>query len=148
MLRRAADWNRPVLFARGTHPYQRIVAPARDTPSGAAAARAAIDLAGAGDASVTAVAVVSPAFITGTDGHEDAAKALGRVREEASVHGVEVVRQLREGNPVRVIESEAVGANLLVLGTSARQPTIFAPGIVGHLVHRVEISTLVVPSPR
>lgn len=148
MLRRAADWNRPVLFARGTHPYQQIVAPARDTPSGAAAARAAIDLAGTGTASVTAVAVVPPTFITGSDGRDAAVRALVRVREEASVHGVEVARQLREGNPVRIIESEVNGANLLVLGTSERRPTVFSPGIVGHLVERVAISTLVVPSPR
>jgi nucleotide-binding universal stress UspA family protein len=148
MLRRAADWNRPVLFARGTHPYQRIVAPARDTPSGAAAARAAIDLAGAGRGSVKAVAVVSPTFITGSDGRDEAVKALVRVREDASVHGVEVARQLREGNPVRVIESEVEGADLLVLGAADRRPSFLAPGIVGHLVQRVEISTLVVPSRR
>jgi hypothetical protein len=148
VLRRAAAWNRPVLFARGTHPYQTIVTPARDTPSGAAAARAAIDLAGAGRGSVKAVAVVPPTFITGSDGRDEAVKALVRVREDASVHGVEVTRQLREGNPVRVIESEVEGADLLVLGSSDRRPTFFAPGIVGHLVQRVEISTLVVPSRR
>ncbi|MEX1207593.1 MAG: NAD-binding protein [Acidimicrobiia bacterium] len=148
MLRRAADWNRPLLFARGSHPYRRIVAPARDTPSGTAAARAAIDLAGAGRGSVKAVAVVPPTFITGSDGRDEAVKALVRVREDASVHGVEVARQLREGNPVRVLESEVEGADLLVLGASDRRPTFLAPGIVGHLVQRVDISTLVVPSRR
>lgn len=148
MLRRAAGWHRPVLFARGTHPYQRIVTPARETPSGTAAARAAIDLAGDGRAAVTAVAVVPPTFITGSDGREAAVRALARVREEAAVLDVSVRRLLRQGNPVRIIESAVTGADLLVLGTSSRRPTIFSPGIVGHLLQRVEVSTLVVPRPQ
>ncbi|HSM02267.1 MAG TPA: NAD-binding protein [Acidimicrobiia bacterium] len=146
MLRRAADWDRPVLFARGSHPYQRIVTPARETSSGTAAARAAIDLAGDGRAAVTAVAVVPPTFITGSDGREAAVRALARVREEAAVLDVSVRRLLRQGNPVRIIESAVTGADLLVLGMSARRPTIFSPGIVGHLLQRVDVSTLVVPS--
>jgi Trk K+ transport system NAD-binding subunit len=148
MLRRVSAWRRPVLFARGTHPYHRIITPARDTPSGTAAARAAIDLAGDGRAAVTAVAVVPPTFITGSDGRDAAVRALARVREEAAVLDVGVRRLLRQGNPVRIIESAVKGADLLVLGTSTRQPTVFSPGIVGHLLQRVEVSTLVVPSPQ
>ena len=66
-LRRTRRWNRPVLFARGTYPYHRIIAPARETPAGLAAARAAIDIAGRGNGQVTAVAVVPPAFVAGSE---------------------------------------------------------------------------------
>lgn len=145
LLRRALTWDRPVLFARGTEPYHRIVAPARQTPSGLAAARAAIDLAGDGRAAVTGVAVVSPAFVTGSDDRDDAVMALARMREEAAVLDVPVRRLLRQGNPVRVIESATNGADLLVLGTPVRPPTLFTPGIVGHLLQRVETSVLLVP---
>jgi Trk K+ transport system NAD-binding subunit len=145
MLRRTQPWNRPVLFARGSQPYQRIVAPARQTPAGTAAARAAIDLAGDGRAAVTGVAVVSPAFVTGSDDRETAVRALARMREEAAVLDVPVRRLLRQGNPVRVIQAAVGGADLLVLGFPGRRPTFFAPGIVPHLLERVEVSLLVVP---
>lgn len=146
LLRRAAGWGRPVLFARGTNPYQRIVAPARETPSGLAAARAAIDLAGDGRGTVTGIAVVPPLFLTGSDGRGAAVRALAGMREEASVLDVPVRRVLRQGNPVRVIEDAVREADLLVLGTSERLPSILAPGIVGHLLQRVEASVLVVPA--
>lgn len=145
LLRRAIGWDRPVLFARGTHPYQRIVAPARQTASGTAAARAAIDLAGDGRAAITAVAVVSPAFVTGTDDRDEAVRSLARLREEAAVLDVPVRRVLRQGNPVRVIEAAVAGADLLVLGTPTRRPTLFTPGIVSHLLERTDVSVLLVP---
>ncbi len=147
MLRRAGAWHRPVLFARGTSPYRRIVAPARETPSGIAAARAAIDLAGDGRATVVGVAVVPPIFLTGSDGRRAAVHALAAVREEASVLDVSVRRVLRQGNPVRIIqEAIATGADLLVLGSGDHRPSGLAPGIVGHLLERVDVSVLVVPA--
>lgn len=146
LLSRSAEWHRPVLYARGTNPYRRIVAPARETPSAVAAARAAIDLAGEGRAAVTGVAVIPPVFLSGSDGRDGAVKALAGMREEASVLDVHVRRILRQGNPVRVIEEAMSDADLLVLGVSERLPTVLAPGIVGHLLQRVDASVLVVPA--
>ena len=148
LLRRSLRWGLPVLFARGSHPYRQIVSPARDTPAGLAAARAAIDLAGSGNGSVTAVAVVPPAFVGGTYNREAAVRALALMREEASALDVPVRRVLRQGNPVRVITASAGNAGLLVLGRSVNRPTVFTPGIVGFLLERVSISVLVIPAPR
>ncbi len=148
LLRRTVGWQLPVLFARGSQPYHEVVAPARSTPAGVAAARAAIDIAGSSNASVTGVAVVAPAFISGSDGREGAVQALALMREEASVLDVPVNRVLRQGNPVRVIAASLDGADLLVLGRAGRRATIFTPGIVGHLLERVPISVLVVPAAR
>ena len=144
-LRRTAAWRRPVLFARGTYPYQLIVAPARETSAGLAAARAAIDIAGSSNGSVTGIAVVPPAFVAGSESREAAVHALTVMREEASVLDVPVRRLLRQGNPVRLMESSAAEADLLVLGRSERRPSILTPGIVGHLLRRVGTSVLVVP---
>lgn len=147
-LRRTRRWNRPVLFARGTYPYHRIIAPARETPAGLAAARAAIDIAGRGNGQVTAVAVVPPAFVAGSETRSAAVRALTVMREEASVLDVPVRRILRQGNPVRLMEASIGDSGLLVLGRSERRPSIFTPGIVGHLVQRVGVSILVVPPSR
>jgi Trk K+ transport system NAD-binding subunit len=144
-LRRAVRLGRPVLFSRGTTPYQHVVTPARDTPAGGAAARAAIDLAAYGKGQVSGVAVVSPAFLTGVDGRDAALRALTRLREEAAVQSVPVRRRLRQGNPVRVLDDASKGAGLVVLGLPERTPSWWRPGIDGHLLARTEASTLVVP---
>jgi len=146
LLRSTHHWERPVLFARGSHPYRDVVTPARATAAGVAAARAAIDIAGSGNGSVTAVAVVAPTFITGSDNREAAVHALALVREEASVLDVQVHRILQQGNPVRLIESMLDGAGLLVLARSASRSTVLTPGIVGHLLERSPVSVLVVPA--
>lgn len=146
LLRRTRPWRRPVLFARGTFPYHQIVAPARETPAGLAAARAAIDIAGSTNGQVIGVAVVPPAFVAGSDTREAAVRALTLMREEASVLDVPVRRLLRQGNPVRLMEESMGDSGLLVLGRSERRSSIFTPGIVGHLLQRVEASVLVVPA--
>lgn len=145
LVRRAQAWKRPVMFARGTHPYTRIVAPARDTPSGLAAARAAIDLAADGRATLTGVAVVPPAFVVGSDEREKAMRALSRMREEAAVLDVAVQSEVRRGNPVRNIVDLAADLRLLVVGMPSRRPTPMTHGIVPHLLSRIEASVLAVP---
>jgi Trk K+ transport system NAD-binding subunit len=145
LLRRTHGWARPVLFARGTHPHRRLVVPVRETPGALAAARAAIDLAADGRATLTGVAVVSPAFVTGTDDREAARRALARLREEAAVIEAPVRRILRNGNPVRELADVARDAELLVVGRPTRAGTPFSPGLVAHLLARVVCSVLVVP---
>jgi len=134
-----------VLFSRGTHPYQQLVAPARDSAAGSAAARAAIDVAAYGKGEVTGAAVVTPMFLTGTDGRDTALRSLTRLREEAAVQGVTVHRKLRQGNPIRVMLEMAAESNLIVLGLPARTPTMVRPGIVGHLLSRASVSVLTIP---
>ncbi|OFW67356.1 MAG: hypothetical protein A2Z12_06535 [Actinobacteria bacterium RBG_16_68_21] len=146
LLRRSAKWRRPVLYSRGTNPYRSIVAPARETPSGLAAARAALDIAGHSKGTVIGVAVVPPVFLVGSDHRDASVRALAGLREEASVLDVPVRRLLKHGNPVRVIETATGSADLLVLGSGQRSPSVVAPGIVGHLLQRVEQSVLVVPA--
>ena len=145
-LRNAVDLRLPVLFSRSTHPYQQLVAPARDTTLGSTASRAAIDVAAHGKGEVTGVAVTPPVFLAGADGREAALRALTRLREEAAVQGVTVHRTMRQGNPVKAILEVADGANLLVVGLAARSPSLLRPGFVGHLLLRASISVLAVPA--
>ena len=145
LLRRTAGYGKPVLVSRQSYPYNQIVAPARDTETGAAAGRAAIDIAATAKAVVTGVAVIPPVFLVGEDRSEEAKRALARLREDASVQHVTVRRRLRQGNPVRVIEEVTDGANLLVVGSPGKRPSLLRPGIDGHLIARIGCSVLVVP---
>jgi nucleotide-binding universal stress UspA family protein len=145
-LRAAARLGLPVLFSRGTHPYHRLVSPARETASGLAAARAAIDVAADGKGDITGAAIVTPLFLTGTDGRHNALQALTRLREEAAVQGVTVHRELRQGNPIRVLTEMAGESDLLVLAVPGRRPTLLRPGIAGHVLSRTSVSVLTVPA--
>ena len=146
LLHAASKVNLPILLASGHHPYQRIVAPTRDTRAGRAAGRAAIDLAVYANLPVIAVAVFPPPFIAGEDAKDEAVRAIALLREEAAVQGVNVKRRIRQGNPVRALQ-EIVGSDgLLGLGHPNRTPTTLVPGIVGYLVERSTSSILLVPS--
>jgi hypothetical protein len=143
--RAAGRRSRPVLFSRGATRYRQIVVPARDTAAGWAAARAAIDLGAHTGLPLTAVAVVPPLFIAEDEARDEAARAAGRLQDEAAVQDVSVRRVIDQGNPVRVIESGVDADSLLVLGLSARPLRTLVPGITGHLARRSAGSVLVVP---
>lgn len=145
---RVRQFGVPVFLSRGTFGNGGIVTPARDTPAGRAAARAAIDLAVYTQQTLTGVAVVAPAFLAGSDSKESAQRAMLRLREEAAVLGVRVRRRVRQGNPVRVIDELADGAGLVVLGMPQTAVSLRTPGITGHLIRRISASVLLVPSPR
>jgi Trk K+ transport system NAD-binding subunit len=135
----------PVLFARGSHPYQRVVAPTRDTAGDSGAATAAIDIASFMNGSVAGVAVMAPTFRAGSDDREAAVRALTRLREEGAVRGVTVRRRLRQGNPVRVLSGLVEESELIVMGLPSRPPSWARPGLLGHLMVRSVPSLLVVP---
>lgn len=144
-LNRVREIDRPVLFSRGTHPYASIVAPARRTPAGEAAGRAAIDIAATTGAALVGVAVVPPSFVSGAGAVEDARRAAAWLREEAAVQGLAVRRKIRQGNPIRVIEEIGNAGSLVVLPLPAARSTVFRPTIAEHVLRRTRVSTLLVP---
>jgi Trk K+ transport system NAD-binding subunit len=146
LVRLVVRWGRPVLLARGTHPHGRIVVPVRQSPGALAAGRAALDLAAYGKAALTGVAMVSPAFVAGSDDRDRARRALGRLREEGAMLEAPVRRLVRQGNPVRQIAEVAAEADLLVMGMPQRRPTLFTTGTIPHLVARTACSFLLVPA--
>lgn len=148
LMERVQAFGVPVLLARGTLGSGGLLAPARATAAGRAAARAATDLAVYTRKPLTGVAVVTPAYLAGGDSKESAQLAMQRLREEAAVLGVRVRRRVRQGNPVRVIEELAQGAGLVVLGMPHKAVSMRAPGIAGHLVRRLRTSVLLVPPSR
>jgi Trk K+ transport system NAD-binding subunit len=140
-MRTAARLRRPVLFSRGTFPYQHVVAPARATASGLAAARAAIDLAADARGDVTMV----PPSTFRSDMRGSGRRALSLFREEAALQDVPLRRHTRQGG-TRVIEEALGGASLLVLGLPERIPSLPRAGAYGQLLRRAACSVLVVPA--
>jgi trk/ktr system potassium uptake protein len=135
----------PVLLSRGTHRYERILIPARLTPPGRAAARAAIDLARFTGGRIDALASIDLVFTSGPEAAVEARAAVDWLKGEAAMQGVAVEGIIRRGNPVKAFLGEAPGKNLLVLGIGRRASALFGTEIPGHIVRRASCSVLLVP---
>lgn len=143
-VRRYAEADAPLLLSRGTPISRGFLVPARRTDQGESAVRAAIDLARTSGATLTGVAVVPPAFVA-VDTIDLARRDAAWMREEAAVQGVNVRRRVRRGNPVRVLEEMSADAGLLLVPWPTPPPTLYRPGLIGHIVRRAECSVLLVP---
>jgi Trk K+ transport system NAD-binding subunit len=135
----------PVLIARGTYPYKSIIVPARQTQSGLAAERAAIDLARYAHADVTGMAIVDPTFIAGTGAPWKARKDIGWLKQEAAMQHVTVRGKIERGNPVRSFLQSSAAADLLVLGAGEGSARRFGIAINTHIARRSRKSVLLVP---
>jgi Trk K+ transport system NAD-binding subunit/nucleotide-binding universal stress UspA family protein len=137
----------PILVSRRSLPYRTVLVPARDTSAGRVAAEAAIDIAARSPSHLVGLAVIPPAFIAADNAQDQAIRAAGRLQIEAAAHGVEVRREIRQGNEVRLFRDACDEQTLVVLGARWR-PRLFGPGIAAHLVRRLPSSVLIVPARR
>lgn len=136
----------PVLLSRGAQPWKRIVTPARQTPSGQAAARAAIDLSRLSTADLHSLAVVDPVFLAGPAAPDEARQAVAWIEDDAAMQGIAVRSEIRRGNPVRTFEDFGAAHDLLVVA-AARVAWNPSPkgGIATALARRASGSVLMVP---
>lgn len=136
----------PVLVARGTHPYKRILVAVGSDVHADVVAAAAIDLARQCEASLSVLTVLPPSLAEGVDEQDDARALPQRVANLARLHNVEVEKIVDHGNPIERIRHYAAKADLLVIGCSPpRRNTIFTPDVSLFLLHDTPCSTLFVP---
>ncbi len=139
--------GRPVLLARGSHPYRSILVPARRTAAGRAAARAAIDLAGFVKAELRSPAVVDPVFLSGNGHVAVERRVISWLQEEAAIQGVSVSGSVIRGNPVRGLRDAGEQTDLLVLGLGPRRRRMTVVAGIAELVASTSTrSVLLVPS--
>jgi trk system potassium uptake protein TrkA len=147
-IRKVVRTGTPLLLSRGTHPYRRVVTPARATPAGIAAGRVAIDVGAFERCPVVGVAVVPPGFVAADDDREEALAAAGLVQEDAAARGVDLTRVVRVGNAVRIIAAETGPESLLVVGAGRRPRSAATAGIGEFLARRARSSVVIVPGDR
>jgi Trk K+ transport system NAD-binding subunit len=134
----------PVLFARGLESYEQVALPVRGEPDSWEPARAAIDLADYGQATLLAVAVVPPIRVGGVENRDAALLVLRRLREEATVRGVPMRRRVRRGSLARVLE-EVGGPGLTVLPFREHSTGVQQQSVSAQLIKRAPGSVLLVP---
>lgn len=136
----------PMLVARHTHPYERILVPFSGTPRSERALETAFDLAEQFDAAIDAAVVEEPEFIHGEEREEAIRSIFRRVREMSHIHKVKVGEIRREGNPVRELTRLAADYDLMVIGSTRKEKELLTPHLGELLVEKAPCSVLIVAS--
>ncbi len=136
----------PVLVARGSLPYKKILLAVGNDQDPDRMAQASIDLARQCDAEITVLTVLPPSFAEGEDEVAHYKELPDRVAHIARLHGLEVEKRIDHGNPIERVRHHAKDFDLLVVGHSDRQRnTIFTPDVSLFLLHDTPCSVMFVP---
>ena len=134
----------PLLVARQTHPYKRILVPFNATAKAELALDVAVDLARQFGADITVAVVEEPDFIRGVQEEQWAESMLGRLRELAHIHKFQFDGIVRQGNPVKEIVKVAEDFDLMIIGRTTRDKGLFSPHVGEHMDQDVPCSVLIV----
>ncbi len=137
----------PMLVARHSSPYERILVPFNATPRSELALETATDLAEQFDADIDVVVVQEPEYIHSENGEaQKPDKVFRRVRELSHIHKIKIGEVFRQGNPVKELTALAENYNLMVIGSTSKEKELLAPHVGEMLTERTTCSTLVVAS--
>jgi Trk K+ transport system NAD-binding subunit/nucleotide-binding universal stress UspA family protein len=134
----------PLLVARQSYPYERILVPFNATNRAELALGVAVDLAHQFKAEVAVAVVEEPEFIRGVEEEEWTESLLKRVRELSHIHKFDFEEIIKKGNPVKEIVALAKDFNLMVLGSTTREKGLFSPHVGEHMAQDVPCSVLIV----
>jgi Trk K+ transport system NAD-binding subunit/nucleotide-binding universal stress UspA family protein len=142
----AHELDCPLLLARNTCPYEKILVPFNGTAMAEAALDVAVDLARQVRAELGVISVVEPEFIKGSAEGQWVESIQNRLKELAHIHKMDVVQMVRRGNPVREIVSIAKGYGLMVLGSTVKEKSLLTPHVGENLAQKAPCSVLVLTS--
>jgi nucleotide-binding universal stress UspA family protein len=145
LLRVLAESEYPILVARGSHPYEKILVPVEVKSSPFLVAELAINLARLFHARLDAITVTEPAFAAGKEKVEEQKKILDHVAEHSALyrHPVNVVH--REGNPIHEIVDQAKDYNLVVMGYKKRRRFRLQFDLALEILARLACSVMLLP---
>ncbi|HUT54305.1 MAG TPA: NAD-binding protein [bacterium] len=145
LLRVLAESEYPVLVARGSHPYEKILVPVEVNSSPFLVAELAINIARLLHARLDAITVTEPAFAAGKEAVEEQKKILDHVVEHSALyrHPVNIVH--REGNPIQEIVAQAKGYNLVVMGYRKKRRFRLQFDLALEILARLTCSVMLLP---
>jgi nucleotide-binding universal stress UspA family protein len=133
----------PVVFARGTTPYKRILLTVSGSDLDISSAEMAIDITRQLSASLTAVNVDLPRYISGLS-EEAIHREVVPIRRLCELYEVPLTYRHHEGNPVRHILHEAKNHDLVVMARRyQRRDTFFDPDVALRIARKAPCSVIV-----
>ena len=134
----------PLLIARFTLPYKRILVPFNGTAMAELALEIAVDMARQLDSEIAVAVVEEPEVVSGAEGREAAEGSLERIREMAHIHKTQFKEVRRRGNPVKEITALSKDHDLLILGSTNAESGLFSPNVGEHIASKAACSVLIV----
>ena len=136
----------PILVARGSKPYKRILMAVGGNQDPVLIGQVGIDLARQNAAELTVLTVLPPSFAEGEEEQQPLRAMPERVAHIARLHGVNVEQRIDHGNPIERIRHHAQEFDLLVVGHShSTRNTVFTPDVSLFLLHDTPCSVMFVP---
>lgn len=140
----AHDLACPVLVARFTIPYERILVPFNGKPRAERALSIAVDIARQLECSITVAVVEEPEIISGEEEGKDTERIISRVRELSHIHKTPLDEVVRRGNPVKELVKLSGTHDLLIVGSTSTDAGIFATNVGEHVAEKATCSVLIV----
>jgi Trk K+ transport system NAD-binding subunit/nucleotide-binding universal stress UspA family protein len=120
----------PILIARGTTPYRRILVPVTDSPTSWRGLELAVDIARLMDAKITALHVAQPRFLGGDTGDARTEAVVKNIEEIAQLYGLHFEVRVVEGNSISTAAKVAADHQLVVAARRRNQPdSYFRPDV-------------------
>ncbi len=136
----------PVLIARGSFPYRKVMLVLAELPFDSTAGQVAIDLVRMLDAELHLGVVNQPDLVAGVDLRGDMAERRRAVENMAGMYHVEVHTHVLEGNPIREVVGVSGDYDLLVLPcTRGRKGFLTRPNVAMNILHGARCSVMVMP---
>lgn len=133
----------PVLFARNKAPYRRILLPVSESDVNIRSAEMAIDISRQLGATLTAMNVDLPQYISGIPDEELHVEVVP-IRKLCELYEVRLDYRHRHGNPVREMAAEAANHDLMVVARHhRRRDTYFDPDVALRLARVAPCSVIV-----
>ncbi|MBI5489598.1 MAG: NAD-binding protein [Deltaproteobacteria bacterium] len=146
LMRRIAAARSPVLVARGTVPYRRILLAVTEPELDGETATLAIDAARNFGATLAVGIAVPPEFVTGAGHGAGLRRARDEIRELAGTYDVRTETLEAEGNPADGVLAMSASFQLVVVGfRTARRNSLGRPSVEQQVVHGARCSVLVLP---
>ena len=121
----------PLLIARGSHPYRRILVAVSGSPSSWRGLELAVDIARLLGSQIFAVHVAPPVFIGGFRAQEDSARVAERVEQLGRLYEVPLKFALIVGNPIKRVLALCAQSQLLVVAREHNEPDSYIEPDVG-----------------
>lgn len=136
----------PVLIARSTFPYRRILLVLAELPFRNEAAHLAIDVVRTIGAELHLGLVHQPNLVVGPELRDEMEERRREVENLAGLYHVEVRTRVLEGNPIAEICKASRDFDLLVLPyRKGRKAFLTRPDVGLNLIHRAHCSVMVMP---
>ena len=134
----------PLLVARQSHPYKKMLVPFNATNKAEVALGVAVDVARQFEAEVAVAVVEEPEFIRGVEEEEWAESVVQRVRELAHIYKFDFEIIVKKGNPVKEVVALAKDFDLMVMGSTTREKGLFSPHVGERMAQDVPCSVLII----